>query len=597
MANTKFHFSINIEKLTLPQFSDIAYRLERYWGRLEGGEKDLILGYSNTTDVIHCLLELKEKYPEARFGFSQHAALAQGLSKFAEQGEILISEEIEKLVIEYFDVTCLGMLSIEGLANEILVCRLEGSGKKNREVELKTPMLHISRRGQIESLEHHLSVSKALLVVCPTGGGKTVFFDELVKYWKEAKEIYRTTCASYMRGITLQPIIEFVIQMLELSTKLSQEKKQKHIEKRLKELGIADIGTAYLTILDFLTLSDEESILEKLELKTRVQVLTDTVADIIKRISWKRSVVLIVEDAENMDASSATFMQYLMTKLAEEDVSFIFSSYLSQINLTGLHEFELKEISKSELTPLVETATGESMALPPTTPFHVMQYIALYNEERTAYLYRQYEGVTSIASFALSYHDVKTIIKRRFEYLNEKKNFIANLAIMGIKIHPDEFPLEDKNIEMFEYFVKSGYLKKQAEYYIFVNPILHDELYDLAPNKKNQHLHLADYYNRLPGHEEHTAFHYREGKNYSKAIEYIMKAARQAVRRGGYESGIDYYNQALELCQRKRDAADLETVVALNEGLADVYRSLGDEERALKYYKVVLDSYKEILRE
>ena len=114
---------------------------ERYWGRLDGGDKNLILGHSKTTDVIHCLLELKRKYPEARFGFSQHAALAQGLSKFAEQGEILISEEIEKMLIEHFEVTCLGMLSIQGMANEILVCRLEGSGIETAEVELKTPLL------------------------------------------------------------------------------------------------------------------------------------------------------------------------------------------------------------------------------------------------------------------------------------------------------------------------------------------------------------------------------------------------------------------------------------------------------------------------
>jgi tetratricopeptide (TPR) repeat protein len=76
-----------------------------------------------------------------------------------------------------------------------------------------------------------------------------------------------------------------------------------------------------------------------------------------------------------------------------------------------------------------------------------------------------------------------------------------------------------------------------------------------------------------------------------------LKSAKQAVRKGGYESGIEYYNQALELCQRKRDAAELELVIALNEGLADVYRALGEEDKALKYYKVVLDSYKEILKE
>jgi tetratricopeptide (TPR) repeat protein len=597
MAGIKLHFSINIPKLTIEQFSDIARRVERYWGRIETGEKELMIGSSETTDVIHCLLALKRELPQAHFGFSQHEVLAKGLSKIAEQGEILISEEIEKMVIEDFAVTCLGMLSIQGMPNEILVCRLEKPIKEQPSAELKTPLPHISRMGQVESLEYHLSVSKALLVVCPTGGGKTVFFDELIEHWKEEKEIYRTSCPSYMRGITLQPIIELVSQVLGITAAHDLEEKQRRIEQKLKDLGIADIGTAYLTILDFLTLGEEESILEKLELKTRVQVLTDTVADIIKRVSWKKPVVLIIEDAENMDASSTTFMQYLMTKLAEEGVCFIFSSYLSQINLSGLHEFELKEISKTQLVELIENAIGESMALPPTTPFHVMQYIALYNEEKLAYLYKQYEGETSIASFALSYHDLKTVIKRRFEYLGDKKDFIANLAITGIKIHPDEFPLENKNLELFEHFVNSGYLRKQLDYYIFLNPILHDELYDIAPNKKAQHLQLAEYYSRLAGHEEHTAFHYREGKNYKKAIEYMMRAARQAVRKGGYESGIDYYNQALELCQRKKDAADLQIVVALNEGIADVYRSLGDEERALKYYKVVLDSYKEILKE
>jgi tetratricopeptide (TPR) repeat protein len=593
-----FYFSINIPRLTKEQFSGIADVIERFWGRIESGEKDLVIGRSKDITMLNCLLQLKDQYPEAHFGYSQHAVLAKGLSKIAEQGEILVSEEIEKMAVDDFYVTCLGMLSIQGMANELLVCRLERPTREELELPpFKPRSPHISRKGQVESLEHHLSVSKALLVVCPTGGGKTVFFDELVDHWQEKKIVYRTTCPSHIRGITLQPITEFIVQMFAIYGTPELEEKRRKIETRLKELGIVDIGTSYLTILDFLALSDGESILEKLELKTRVQVLTDTVAEVIKRISWKHPVALVIEDAENMDASSATFMQHLMAKLAEEEVSFIFSSYLSQINLSGLQEFELKEIGKNELSKLVEDTIGESMALPPTTPFHVTQYIKLYNEEKLAYLYRQYQGETSIASFALSYHDAKTIIKRRFELLGDKKEFISNLAVAGIKIHPDEFPLEDKNMGLFEDFVKLGYLKKQVDYYMFVNPIIHDEIYDLASNKKTQHLRLADYYSRLAGHEEHAAFHFRVGDDHKKAIEYLMTSARLAVRKGGYESGIDYFNQALELCQRKRDVADLEVVVALNEGLADVYRSLGEEDKALKYYKVVLDSYKEILKE
>jgi len=592
-----FHIGINIPKLTRDQFFDIADSVERSWGRIDSGEKDMLVGSSKDSNILCCLLKLKEKYPEAHFGFSQHIALAKGLSRIAEKGEILISEEIEKIVIDDFNVTCLGMLSIQGMANEILVCRLEKPTKDVKPPSPKPLMPHISRQSQIESFEHHLSVSKSLLVVCPTGGGKTIFFDEVIEHWQDKKTVYRTACPSYMRGITFQPITELVIQMLGIDNTPGIEEKQKKIEHKLKELNIVDIATSYLTILDFLSLSDEESILEKIALKTRVEVLTDTVAEIIKRMSWNKPVALIVEDAENMDASSTIFMQQLMTKLVEEEVCFIFCSYLSHTNLSGLQEFELKEIGKNDLSKLVEETIGETMTLPPTTPFHVLQYIRLYNEEKLSYLYKQYQGETSIAGFALSYHDLKTIIKRRFEILDDKKNFVSNLSIAGVKIHPDEFPLEKENTDFFDYFVQSGYLTKQLDYYVFMNPILHDELYGLAANKKNMHCRFADYYSRITGHEEHAAFHYRKGKNYRKAIEYLLKSARQAVRKGGYESGIEYYNQALELCQRKRDAAELELVIALNEGLADVYHALGEENKALKYYKVVLDSYKEILKE
>jgi len=123
------------------------------------------------------------------------------------------------------------------------------------------------------------------------------------------------------------------------------------------------------------------------------------------------------------------------------------------------------------------------------------------------------------------------------------------------------------------------------------------EIYNLVPDKKTRHERLADYYRRIQGYEEQAAFHYLKAENHKKAIEFLMKSAEFAIQKGGYESGIDYYNQALDLCQRQKDAADLEILVALNEGLADVYRSLGDEDKALKYYKVVLDSYKEILKE
>jgi len=583
-----YYFSIFIRNLKKDKFYDITENIEKFSGQLRSGEKDIILGRTDDINFISWLLQMRKSYPEAHFGFSQYLGLAKGLSKIAKPGEILISEEIEKKVIESCDITSLGMLSIEGMSSQILVCRIEKSVAKMKFPQPKPKLLQISRKGEVESLINFLKVAKAVLITGPVGCGKTTFLDQLAESWQE-RNIYRTMCPSWIAGINLKPIIEIVNQILGLSGIQNIEEKQKLIERRLKELEITDIGTSYLAVLDFLDLGEEESILKKLELKTRLSVITETIAEILRRLSWAKAIVVIIEDIENIDPSSANFIHHLTGKLIEDNIGFIFSSTLSQVNISGLKEFELREIEKERLAKLIKDWTGEEMSLPPTTPFHVSQYIAFYNEEKMSYFYHEYLGKTPITDFSVSFYDLKTIIKKRIELLDDQSEFLFNLAVAGVEINPDELPIDKKNQFLFDYFIK--------RYYIFTNPLLQREIYNLVPDKDKRHQRLADYYSRIQGYEEHAAFHYRAGANYKKAIEFLMKSGNLAVNKGGYESGINYYQQALELCRRQGESVNLELLVELNEGLADIYRALGDKKKALKYYKTVLDSYKEILKE
>ncbi len=593
----EYFCSIFIRNLSKEKFSEFYETIERFSGRGIEAEKSLIVSRTDDLNMLSCILKLRENYPEARFGFSQYSGLSAGLAKIAKLGEVLISEEIEQKVIEKFNITSLGMLSIEGMSSQILVYKIDQPVG-----ELKFPVQKheesvIYRKKEADALKNLMSVSNAVLVIGNKGSGKTVFLDQVLADWDD-REIYRTFCPSYSLGRTLKPITDIVSQILGVQTIKNIEEKQKIIEQKLRELEMVDIGTSYLAILDFLSAYEEESILEKLDLKKRVEIITESAAEAVKRISWNKSVVIIIEDIENMDASSINFMQHLMEKLADESVSFIFSSSVPQVNISGLKEFELREVEKKQLESLVEEITEEKIVLPPTTPFHVFQYLQLHEEEKMLYLYNQYSGETALAHFSLSFHDVKTIIKRRLELLQDsKREFLFSLAIAGMEIRPDELPLEEKYSYLFEYFVRRKFLKRYYNNYMFTSAILHNEIYSLIPEKKDRHVHLADYYRRIHGYEEQAAFHYLQAENYKKALEYLMKSARLAIKKGGYESGINYYNQVLELCQRQRDVADLDIIVAINEGLADIYRTLGDENKALKYYKIVLDSYKDLLKE
>ena len=593
----EYFFSIFIRDLTKDKFQDIIYNIERFSGNIIQAEKDMIIARSRDINIISCLLKMKENYPEGRFGFSQYVGLAKGLAKIAKFQEILFSEEIEKQVIEKFTLSSLGMLSIEGMSSQILVCRVDNVVGELVFPEQKKEEPILSRKKEIESLKNLLTVANAVLVVGNHGCGKTVFLDQVTDEWSE-KEIYRTFCPSYSIGRTLKPITDIVTQILGVYDVDSIEEKQTLIEKKLKSLEIMDIGTSYLAILDFLGFNEEESILEKLEVKTRVEIISQSVAETVKRISWNSPVMIIIEDVENMDASSANFVEQLMTQLAEENVQFIFTAAMSEIDISGLKEFELRGIEKKRLENLVENITDEKITLPPTTPFHVLQYLRLYQEEKIIYLYNQYRGESALANFSLAFHDIETTVKRRLDLLdNDKIEFILSLAVAGVEISPDELPVDKKNLFLFDYFVNKVYLQRHYSNYIFTSPLLHNEIYNLIEDKQNRHARLADYYRRIHGFEEQAAFHYLKADSHKKAIEFLMKSANLAIQKGGYESAINYYIQALDLCHREKDSVDLEILVALNEGLADVYRSLGDEEKALKYYKVVLDSYKEILKE
>jgi tetratricopeptide (TPR) repeat protein len=586
-----------VRDLKKKPFFDLIENLKRFGSKIEQAEKHLIIFSNTDIDIINCLFKLKEIYPDIRYGLSQYIGIAKGLARIAQIGEILISADIESTVIENFDITSLGMLTIEGMKTEILVCRIEGPKGKERFPELRKYSEIIPRTIMLDAFKNLLNVTKSALIFAPDGTGKTIFIDGLMEEWVREKEVLRTTVPAYLSNVTLKPVYNLVTQLFKIEANLNLEEKQKIIEKKLKEIGIRDIGTSYLAILDFMGIGEEETILRKMEPMVRKELIIDTICNVLANISHLKPVVVIIEDIENLEPSSTNFIQYFITKLADEDVRFILTANRSQVNVSGLKEFELLEIDRVQIEEYLYNHTNEKIDLPTTTIFNIAQYINLYQEEQVGYFYSLYNGENPLINFNLPFSDYKTIIKRRLELLDENRELMYALAILGSEIDPQDFPLAENIQEHLEYLLEHNFLKRMNERYSFTSSILQEEIYNLIPDKVQRHARLADYYRRREGYEEYALFHYLRSDNYKKAMEYLLKSTKIAIKKGGYESAINYYNQALELCRREKDVADLETIIAINEGLADIYRSMGDEEQAMKYYKVVLDSYKEILKE
>ncbi|MEO0183277.1 MAG: AAA family ATPase [candidate division WOR-3 bacterium] len=592
-----YYIGILIRDLKKKPFCKLIENLKKFGSKLEHAEKHLVVIANEDINIINCLFKLRELFPEIRFGVSQYLGIAKGLARIANIGEVLISSDIEPAVIEDFDITSLGMLTIEGMKSEILVCRIDGLKGVEKFPSVHSMCQMIPRTLMQEALHRLLSVTKAALVFAPDGTGKSVFIDQVVKELEGEREVFRTIAPPYLSHITLKPVNDLVTQLFGIKGNMTLEEKQKTITEKLKAIGIRDIGTSYLTLLDFLNLGEEDTILKKMEPRARVELTIDTICEVVRHLSHLKPIVIIVEDIENLDPSSLTFIQHFISKLGDEDVIFIFTSNRAQVNLKGIKEFELLEIDRSQIEEYLYNKIGKKINLPATTIFHVAQYLELFSEEQIEYFYTLYTGESPLMSFSLPFSDYRTIIKRRLELLDENRELLYALAILGYEIDPQDLPMVENIEEQLNHLVVHNYLKKVNEKYVFSSPILHQGIYDLVPDKNNRHARLADYYRRREGYEEYALFHYLKAEDYKRGMEYLLKSTRVAIKKGGYESAISYYQQALELCRRAKEVADLETLIAINEGLADIYRSLGDEEQAMKYYKVVLDSYKEILKE
>src|SRR4030095_2884888 len=118
------------------------------------------------------------------------------------------------------------------------------------------------------------------------------------------------TCASFGRTMAYRPLVELYRRYFDLSEELSPEEIRRRIAARLGVLGVEGEEPAFL-LHHFLGLSVPPEFLLRVQgaqLRSRTHELLST---IIFRESALRPVVLVVENMQWIDDSSAEFLKSL----------------------------------------------------------------------------------------------------------------------------------------------------------------------------------------------------------------------------------------------------------------------------------------------
>jgi tetratricopeptide (TPR) repeat protein len=127
----------------------------------------------------------------------------------------------------------------------------------------------------------------------------------------------------------------------------------------------------------------------------------------------------------------------------------------------------------------------------------------------------------------------------------------------------------------------------------------HDKIYETFYQDQNEdrkrefHLRIAEHLENAHRLEVHRfvyslAYHYDRGSNGKKAFEYAMLAGEKALGSLALHQAAEFYNRALDLL-REAEISDTAAVeIELREKLADACTIIGDYDRAIENYDLVM---------
>jgi len=148
-----------------------------------------------------------------------------------------------------------------------------------------------------------------------------------------------------------------------------------------------------------------------------------------------------------------------------------------------------------------------------------------------------------------------------------------------------------EELKILELIYQKGYFPELS--YMFKHALTQDVAYSTLLLERRKVLHGIIgaaieklYEDRLPEHYEILAYHYFEGENWEKGLEYLLKSAHKSFTAYSIQDAISYFDKALEV-HKKIPGASSEILIEIYSGRAEVYATMANFKEANKNFKLL----------
>lgn len=553
----------------------------------------------------------------------------------AADGGILCDNATYQTVNRQINFDILPAISLKGKAERVPIFRPLRKRQAKEDKRPLAPMIGRKKeQHQLNRLQQQLieeAAGSVVIIDGEPGIGKSRFIAALrvegnnksIKtYQGTALDIERSTPYFAWRGV-----FRNLFQMEGIDEeKLNTDELTEHIERLLMERGksteLAPLLNSVLT-----TELPDNAFTSQLTQEARVNLTNDLLTRLVEVEAKLHSIQLILEDCHWMDSASWTLAR-LVAEVANDFLLLISTrplteyapnDYLQICQQTNLTRISLVPLSENDVEALI-CRNLNTTELPRQVADLIRtkaQGNPLFGEEiafalRDAGVLQVQKGRCTISSEVdlnrLGFPDtVQGVVTSRIDRLMPNEQLTLKVAsVIGrsfsCQILQAMFPVEkDRSAQQTQLrHLSQRDLISHCDFdeeldYQFRHVITQEVAYDLIPPTQRQQLHraIAEWYEKEHGDDLSPFFallakHWSRTGQTEKALEYLEKSGESAARQFANSEVIQFFSQALKLCELPGQTISPEKLAHWNRQVAEAYYNLGDLESSLDHFRAAL---------
>ena len=516
--------------------------------------------------------------------------LASRLSSLAKAGEILVGPRTHRQAEGHFTFEALEPTTVKGKAEPVraykvlspkerpvTIHRLSGLragliGRKVEMAELSEAVENLREgKGRIFSICGHAGTGKSRLVE-----EFKVTLDLNDVQWLEGHAY------AYSQNIPYFPLIDLLNRIFDIEEGDPTEKVRERIESRIEQLiGEEEDVIPYVGGLFGLSYPEVEDVSPEFW-KSRLQ---DATQRILSALAQRAPTIFLLEDLHWSDPSFVELLRH--TLLEVRQIAIVLCVYRPAFSLFTTHqlrsmakvyqEIRLQDLSSTEAQDMLQSLL-KTEDIPSDlrrfvqdkaegNPFYLEELVNSLIESET--LIRDngsWKATKPITETDIS-STIHGVISGRLDRLEkETKRILQEASVIGraffYEILKKVTELKQgidrclRGLEQLD-LIRTRTLQPDVEY-MFKHALTQEVVYNGLLKKERREIHERIglvmeqlFQDRLPEFYETLAFHFKEGRSASKAINYLMMSGEKSLRRYALEEAHQYYKEAFDILTDK----------------------------------------------